>query len=161
MTMFYRGINLATRNSPAFTGAATFDSNVSLSSASPTLQVGTNSGSPTLLFEKTNTGISEIRFHSSGLGESLGAKSIEYDDGEVLNLRHHTGGGWLDMISIGNTGGGSLGFFGATSVPQPAAYTPTNVTPARAFDADTVLVAGLADVVGTMIADLQAYGLFL
>ncbi len=38
----------------------------------------------------------------------------------------------------------------------PAAYTPTNVTTDRAFDADTVLVAELADVVGTLIADLQA-----
>jgi hypothetical protein len=35
-------------------------------------------------------------------------------------------------------------------------YTPTNVTTDRAFDADTVLVAELADVVGTLIADLQA-----
>ncbi len=44
----------------------------------------------------------------------------------------------------------------ALSTPAPsAAYTPTNVTPDRAFDADTVLVAELADVVGTMIADLQ------
>lgn len=37
-----------------------------------------------------------------------------------------------------------------------AAYTPTNVTPDRAFDADTVLVAELADVVGTLIADLKS-----
>lgn len=35
------------------------------------------------------------------------------------------------------------------------AYTPTNVTPDRAFDADTVAVAELADIVGTLIADLQ------
>jgi len=36
-----------------------------------------------------------------------------------------------------------------------AAYTPTNVTTDRSFDADTVAIAELADVVGTMIADLQ------
>lgn len=40
-----------------------------------------------------------------------------------------------------------------------AAYTPTNVTTDRAYDADTVVVAELADVVGTLIADLQALGL--
>jgi hypothetical protein len=38
-------------------------------------------------------------------------------------------------------------------------YTATNVTPDRAFDADTVLVAELADVVGTLIADLRAKGI--
>lgn len=52
-----------------------------------------------------------------------------------------------------------LGFFGATPVARPAAYTPTNVTTDRAFDADTVAVAELADVVGTLIADLQSLGL--
>jgi len=34
-------------------------------------------------------------------------------------------------------------------------YTPTNVVTDRSYDADTVLVAELADVVGTLIADLQ------
>lgn len=41
---------------------------------------------------------------------------------------------------------------------KSAAYTPTNVTTDRAFDADTVAVAELADVVGTLIADLRALG---
>lgn len=41
---------------------------------------------------------------------------------------------------------------------QGTAYTPTNVTTDRSFDADTVVVAELADVVGTLIADLQAKG---
>jgi hypothetical protein len=34
-----------------------------------------------------------------------------------------------------------------------------NVATDRAFDADTVAVAELADVVGTLIADLRANGL--
>lgn len=38
-------------------------------------------------------------------------------------------------------------------------YTPTNVTTDRSYDADTVVVAELADVVGTLIADLQAMGM--
>ena len=41
------------------------------------------------------------------------------------------------------------------SVAKSSAYTPTNVSTDRAFDADTVAIAELADVVGTLIADLQ------
>ncbi len=38
---------------------------------------------------------------------------------------------------------------------QVQTYTTTNVTPDRSFDANAVLIAELADVVGTLIADLQ------
>lgn len=38
-------------------------------------------------------------------------------------------------------------------------YTETNVTTDRAFDADTVVVAELADIVGTLIKDLRVKGL--
>ena len=37
-----------------------------------------------------------------------------------------------------------------------AAYTTTNVTVTRTFDADTVTLPELADVVGTLIEDLKA-----
>ena len=40
-----------------------------------------------------------------------------------------------------------------------AAYTTTNVTESRTFDADTVSTPDLADVVGTLIADLKSKGL--
>jgi len=47
----------------------------------------------------------------------------------------------------------------ATSVePGTTAYTPTNVSTDRAFDADSTTVEEVADVVGTLIADLQAKG---
>ena len=39
-------------------------------------------------------------------------------------------------------------------------YTPTNVTTDREFDADSVLLAELADVLGTLIADLQNKDIF-
>lgn len=52
-----------------------------------------------------------------------------------------------------------LGFYGHAAAAQPSAYTPSNVSTDRSFDADTVLVAELADVVGTLIADLQSIGL--
>lgn len=41
---------------------------------------------------------------------------------------------------------------------SPQTYTPTNVTTDRSYDADTALVAEVADVLGTLIADLQAIG---
>lgn len=38
-------------------------------------------------------------------------------------------------------------------------YTPTNVTTDRSFDADSTSTAELADVLGTLIADLQSAGI--
>lgn len=55
--------------------------------------------------------------------------------------------------------GAKIGFFGVTPAVRAGAYTPTNVTADRSFDCDTVAVAELADVVATLIADLQLYGL--
>lgn len=55
--------------------------------------------------------------------------------------------------------GSALGFFGVTPAARAAAYTTANVTATRAFDADTTTVGELADVLGTLIADLKAYGL--
>lgn len=69
-------------------------------------------------------------------------------------LRTFVGGN--ELVTITSTG---LGFFATAPTAQAAAYTPTNVTPDRSYDADTVAIAELADVVGTLIADLQLYGL--
>jgi len=54
---------------------------------------------------------------------------------------------------------GNLGFFGATPVAQVPAYTPTNVTTDRSYNADITTVNQLADILGTLITDLQTYGL--
>lgn len=67
--------------------------------------------------------------------------------------------GQLELDGDLNHDGLNIGFFGVAPVARAAAYTPTNVTPDRSYDADTVVIAELADVVGTLIADLQAYGL--
>lgn len=53
----------------------------------------------------------------------------------------------------------TLSFFGAAGSTQSAAYTPSNVTPDRTFDASSTNLGELANVLGTLIADLQAYGL--
>lgn len=47
---------------------------------------------------------------------------------------------------------------GNTPQAISAAYTPTNVTTDRAYDANGTTVAELADVLGTLIADLQSQG---
>jgi phage baseplate assembly protein gpV len=56
--------------------------------------------------------------------------------------------------------GALAGFYGVAPVAQSAAYTPTNVTTDRSYDANATTLDELADVVGTMIADLQSVGLF-
>lgn len=38
-------------------------------------------------------------------------------------------------------------------------YAPSNVTPDRSFDADSTTLAEIADVLGTLIADLQDAGI--
>lgn len=60
-------------------------------------------------------------------------------------------GGKLFVIDDG-TNVTTLLFTGTT-------YTITNVTPDRSCDADTVAVAELADIVGTLVADLRTLGI--
>jgi len=61
-------------------------------------------------------------------------------------------------LDLGHTGT-NLGFYSATPTPQSAAYTPTNVSADRAYDANATTIAELADVLGTLIADLQLTGI--
>jgi len=74
--------------------------------------------------------------------------------GATNNFALHTD---IGDIRLG-TSAIKFGMFGATPVVRTAAYSPTNVTPDRAFDADTVAIAELADIVGTILADLVSYG---
>lgn len=62
--------------------------------------------------------------------------------------------GWTCVVA--GTPGTWVPFGGIQSAN---AYTVTNVTTDRAFDADTVAITELADVVGTLIADLKASGI--
>ncbi len=58
-----------------------------------------------------------------------------------------------------NHDGSTIGFFGTVPSILVSAYTPTNVTPVRAYNADATTTEELADVLGTLIADLKTYGL--
>jgi len=53
----------------------------------------------------------------------------------------------------------AIGFYDTTPVAQSPLYTLSNVDSDRTYDADTVGVPELADVVGTLIADLKLLGL--
>jgi hypothetical protein len=52
-----------------------------------------------------------------------------------------------------------IGFFNTAPTGQSAAYTPSNVTAVRAYDANATSIDELADVLGTLIADLKLTGL--
>lgn len=60
-------------------------------------------------------------------------------------------------LNLGRSAG-TIGLYGVTAVARSSAYTPTNVSTDRAYDADATSLNELADVVGTLIADLQALG---
>jgi hypothetical protein len=95
-----------------------------------------------LLLLRADTGDTITLKHGSGNLDFTGSKDITLTDGAWILF-------FYNGTNLQNVGG----------VAQTAAYTPTNVTPDRSYDADTVVVAELADVVGTLIADLQAAGL--
>jgi len=75
--------------------------------------------------------------------------------GEVLWTVRNSGSTTEMMRLKGN----ELSFFGVTPAARAAAYTPTNVNTDRAYDADSTTLEEIADVLGTLISDLQAYGL--
>lgn len=79
--------------------------------------------------------------------------------GDVFeSLKHSVTSGVSHCIIGGYKAGDAawVDMFGTQQV-----YTPTNVSTDRAYDADTVVVAELADVVGTLISDLQAKGVIV
>lgn len=85
---------------------------------------------------------------------SIGASSTGITIGNVT--------GATALVYNAGTGGhaftGKTGFFGATPVAQSAAYTVTNGASDRAYDANSTTLDELADVLGTLIADLKLLG---
>lgn len=58
-----------------------------------------------------------------------------------------------------NHDGSTVGFYGTTPVAQSATYTASNVSADRSYDANSTTVDELADVLGTLIADLKLTGI--
>lgn len=86
-------------------------------------------------------------------GGALTAGSVTLADAGNVAVGTTTG------TKIGTAATQKLGFWNATPVVRPAAYTPTNVTADRGFDANSTSIDELADIVGTLITDLQTIGL--
>ena len=63
------------------------------------------------------------------------------------------------LATVAEFGPATIGFYGVTPAARPSAYTPTNVTTDRAYDANATTLDEVADVLGTVIADLQSLGL--
>jgi hypothetical protein len=65
----------------------------------------------------------------------------------------------LEIDGVLNHDGANVGFYGVAPTARSAAYTPTNVTVDRAYDANATTLDEIADVLGTLIADLQLTGI--
>jgi hypothetical protein len=83
----------------------------------------------------------------------LGLPSVSLVDGSNMTFGTSSG------TKIGTATTEKIGFWNKAPVVRPAAYTPTNVTTDRSYDANATDTAELADVLGTLIADLQSIGL--
>ena len=60
---------------------------------------------------------------------------------------------------VGTASTQKIGFWGATPVARDTGWTTANVTSSLSFDADTVSLAELADIVGTLVDRLVTVGL--
>ena len=63
--------------------------------------------------------------------------------------------------TLGGASGQKIGFFGVTPVVQRPTYTITNLTTDKSYDANATSTDELADVLGTLIADLKSLGLIV
>ena len=67
--------------------------------------------------------------------------------------------GTITIIGDLNHDGSNIGFFGTAPTAKSSAYTITNPTTNRTYDANSTTINELADIMATLINDLQAYGL--
>lgn len=90
---------------------------------------------------------------AASVGTLAATDTITITDAKNIVLGSSTGN------QIGTATTQKLGFWGKAPVVQLSAYTPTNVSADRAFNANSTTIDELADVLGTLIADLQLVGL--
>ena len=96
--------------------------------------------------------------------------SAYYVATDTFILYRSDGSAWAQIIPFDDAYG--AGWNGSTKAPTQnsvydkietllgsSAYTPTNVTPDRSYDANGTTVEELADVLGTLISDLQGKGI--
>jgi hypothetical protein len=114
------------------------------------IRISNAAGAGTMTGPQTGIRVASMAF---GTGLQRGVWIEQDSPGRSLDI---DGSG---SIHLGN-GSATIGFFGTTPAAQPPAYTPTNVTTDRSYDANSTTINELSDVVGTMIADLQSLGIF-
>lgn len=81
--------------------------------------------------------------------------NIDVSDSSTATVTFYQAQAGYAMVSSGALGVRTV----ELAIPDAPPYTPTNVTTNRSFDANTVTLSDLADVVGTMIQDLQNKGI--
>lgn len=120
-----------------------------------------NAPGPTIGTGSLTTGVAlNVGGNPTGTVNRVGVRIISNPSGgSGVNAALWVTAGATVLDGVLQHGGSTLGFYGATPVAQSAAYTPTNVTTDRAYDANATTVNELADVLGTLIADLQATGI--
>jgi hypothetical protein len=64
-----------------------------------------------------------------------------------------------NSLSLMSNTAGLLGFYGATPTSQSAGWGVTNLSPLKSYDANTITLEQLADVVGTLVTELKNKGL--
>lgn len=105
-----------------------------------------------------NDGEIVARYHCGT--STLDDNYIEFAEGRIrVNDSGHFVLDSTNGNKIGTATTQKLGFWNATPVVQPAAYTVSNVTTDRTYNANSYTMDELADVLGTLIGDLQSIGL--
>ena len=78
----------------------------------------------------------------------------------IGRLFSRSDGGANTSLYVKESGTGNTGWAGVVTIQaSPETYTPTNVVTDRAYDANSTTLAEVADILGTLIADLQTIGL--
>lgn len=127
------------------------------------LSIGTTSTSSKLYVKGTGTTTGNLALFEDSTAT---AKLTLLDNGNLTTTGDITIADAKNIIlntttgtKIGTATTQKLGFFNATPVVQPSAYTASNVTTDRSYDANATTLDEVADVLGTLISDLKALGL--
>jgi len=83
-------------------------------------------------------------------------KQVQIESPGSNRMRLQTDGGVNTLMEID---GKKLSFYGVTTVGRPAGYTVSNANDDRSYDANSTSIDELADVLATVIEDLQLFGL--
>lgn len=148
--------DIATSSSPTFVGL-TLSGTVTESAANEfqfraNTQAIWSSGSGVLDIKSSTT----LNIGATVTTLNLGATAVT--TANLATAATTTNVGPIGDIQVGSSGQ-KVGFFGNAGAVKSSAYTPTNVTTDRSYDANSTTLDEIADTLGTLIADLQAYNL--